>query len=197
MKGILMKTDMIQATVEGRKTQTRRVIKPQPDKAFGKYDIVGFSEVDGEYFPLIMYLNIETGQDEEYVVGDPKQVIKPRYQVGETVYIKEALRKNSSKYHEVSYLSDNSLLPVRWYWERDTLPAVFMPEWAARHFLLIEAVSGERLQEISEGDAQDEGVTYYDDNAVDVFMELWDSINPKHPWDSNDWVWRYQFRLVC
>ena len=71
MKGILFKPDMIKAIIEGRKTQTRRIIKPQP-----------------------RHPNIEVGLDHIDVIGQfvftDGSILKPRYLTGETVYIKEA-----------------------------------------------------------------------------------------------------------
>lgn len=84
----------------------------------------------------------------------------------------------------------------------------FMPRWAARTILEIENVRVERVQEISEADAEAEGTKlYYDDpNRVDRrkpkyregFHTLWDSINKKRGfgWDMNPWVWAIDFKVV-
>jgi hypothetical protein len=91
-------------------------------------------------------------------------------------------------------------------------PSIFMPRWASRITLRVVSVRPERLQAISEADAVEEGVdaitgktprvvcgTPIDMNvsAREMFATLWDSINgKKHPWDSNPWVWRIEFKRV-
>ena len=81
---------------------------------------------------------------------------------------------------------------------------LFMPEWAARYFIKILDIQAGRLQEITENDAIKEGVilkaaivtgtlvgepTYRDSYAL-----LWDSINPKQKWNTDPFVFRYEFK---
>jgi len=196
MKGILFKPDMIQAIVEGRKTQTRRVIKPQPLVAPSTPNHAAFLDVPNS-----------------------------RYRVGETVYIKEGLRRKrndpSMPCDYVTYLTDltgvsrmaidekyDQFGRASWRWERDTVNPMFMPEWAARHFIVIEGVKAERLQEITPEDCVAEGYPLgaipegRDEKQLLIsrqarigwYQILWDSINPKYPWESNPWVWVYTFR---
>jgi len=85
-------------------------------------------------------------------------------------------------------------------------PSIHMPRWASRIALEITNVRVERLQDISEEDAQAEGVpksiTQYGltidyENYREPFIELWDKINgKKHPWASNPWVWVVEFRKI-
>ena len=171
MKGILFKPEMIQAIVEGRKTVTRRVIKPQPIIA---QTYKGLTLKDLEY-----------------------DGFKPRYQIGETVYIKEAgAWDNKTKFR--AYKANMPDTQTKWQ------SPLLMPEWAARYFVLIKDVRAERLQEIAEQDAKAEGATpiyestptgYYFDFAgyIRGFHRLWDSINKDYPWESNPWVFRYEF----
>lgn len=203
MKGILFKPDMIKAIVEGRKTQTRRVIKPQPC----------FEAVACE--PKVL-LDILTEK-------------KSRYKVGETVYIKEAhcieCYKNDGievacyKYDEdPSFFSIAGLLfelcdidcgMAKWR------SPMFMPAWAARYFIKIIDVRAERLQEICGEDVNNEGVNYeniwgkyskpdwdsfidaQEDIAISAFAKLWNSINKQpYDWQSNPWVFAYKFQVV-
>lgn len=92
------------------------------------------------------------------------------------------------------------------------VPSIHMPRWASRITLEVTDVRVERLQEISEADAQaegverhfDEGVWYYGPfergtaSAVDAYRILWDAINAKrgHGWVTNPWVWVVSFRRV-
>ncbi len=97
-------------------------------------------------------------------------------------------------------------------------PSIFMPKEAARIFLKVTNVRVERLQDISENDAIDEGIDFfnhgYGGSPVGIwyrnykygtnncspkysFQTLWDSINAKkHPWESNPWVWVYEFERI-
>jgi hypothetical protein len=209
MKGIFFKSEFIPAIVEGRKTVTRRVIKPQPD-------IV----VDGK---AQLWASSIGRSAEIYFIRD----IKPRYQVGEAVYIKEAhyryghWNKNGftktgrqkwlfkADTTEVRYLENrpdvvyaNACKDKTGWFKRSPL---FMPQSAARHFIKFKAVRAERLQEITEEDALDEGIneigylTFPDGHKGLCFragfVKLWDSIN-KEKWESNPFVFRYEFEYL-
>ena len=95
--------------------------------------------------------------------------------------------------------------------DRKWRPSIFLPQWASRVTLAVTAVRVERLQEIDELDALNEGVQgravdgvldgkpgrYVVGSARDEFAELWDGINAaRAPWASNPWVWRVEFRVV-
>jgi len=222
MKGILFKPDMIQAIVDLRKTATRRLdglkeINREPER-WHLYP----AQICGK--PLVTF---SCGHD----FGASAQRLhfaRPRYQVGETVYIKEThyrygrwakngLTKTGKQrwrfkaFTDTIYYADNPPSGVKpnsyrqeaWY-KRSPL---FMPEWAARHFIKILAVRAERLQEISLKDIKAEGTiqkmplgyTYWAGGYQAVtgiraeFAHLWDSINPKYPWESNPWVFSYEF----
>ncbi len=81
-------------------------------------------------------------------------------------------------------------------------PSIHMPRWASRITLEIEAVRVERLQDISEEDARAEGCEESIDSSgdwismSDVYADLWTSINGAGSWDANPWVWVIQFRRV-
>ena len=90
-----------------------------------------------------------------------------------------------------------------------------MPRWASRITLEITNIRVERLQEISENDAFEEGIDDENDSfieaerylaggssiqggcpAIYAFIELWDSISKKYPWKSNPWVWIIEFKKI-
>ncbi len=85
---------------------------------------------------------------------------------------------------------------------------LFMPKWAARDFIQITDVRHERLQKITSYDLVAEGCpidvnrkeedkeVYDNELALMWYKNLWDSINPKYPWEDNPWVWRYEFKKV-
>lgn len=154
MKGILFKTDSHKAIREGRKTQTRRLLS-RTSESF-----------DCDLMP---------GHDKDSIVWlfrhkELSEVIaaKPRYQVGDVVYIKEALYRNPY-FDEAGYLLDQSAVMVngvigdmlKWRWQRDVLSGMFMPQEAARDFIKMADVRPQRLQEITEEDCIAEGVNGY------------------------------------
>ena len=225
MKGILMKPDMIQAAVEGRKSNTRRAeaglreINREPDNWIlydlhsekGTVSHTGKPNEKGQ-FVFWQAPGFHDAPDGSY------KYIKPRYHIGETVYIKEA--------YWVDYLFPDKPTPetryIHYRLGHDDTPntrtvsediarlglwqnPLFMPEWAARHFLKITDVRAERLQEITEEDAIAEGFRVSPGltsggsvglmSAVACFREPWNSINPKYPWESNPWLFPYTFQL--
>ena len=196
MKGILFKPEMIKAIVEKRKTVTRRVIKPQPTDCKDGYP-------DGYDCPpqtMIKYKGkwIDFGDCENDF---------PRYQVGETVYSKEQLLCNpiwgEASYRDSSpvFIYNEELIKSRhilkWHWKSDTLSSRCMPREAARYFITITDVRAERLQEISLEDCLAEGVNPYRMNrCLNGFRILWNSINKDYPWESNPFIFRYEFEYI-
>lgn len=216
MKGILFKPDMIPAIVDRRKTHTRRLedglkeINQEPDRWGVHRGKNGFIFVDVQQ-PDDLSLRV---------------FIKPRYHTGETVYIKEALYRhpylNEAGYlsDEAAVMVNQAIgVSLKWQWKRDSLSPLHCPREAARHFIKILAVRAERLQEITEEDVLAEGITVmrgtwqskkwnwktrrleltgeqYPYTGRYHFEVIWDSLNPKYPWESNPWVFPYEFELV-
>jgi hypothetical protein len=138
---------------------------------------------------------------------------KPRYRVGETVYVKEMWypAKYSDWEYGVKYKGSNDIHKLEknqpeWekYYDKPPLwkNKMFMPEWASRCKLEITGVGAERLQDISAEDAIKEGVSTNlreHDAVCDLrakFSNLIDRINGVGAWDSNHWCWVYEFRRV-
>ena len=190
MKGIMFKQDMVKAIMEGRKTVTRRIMKPPP--------------------PIGYHSPFSIGK--VWVFSKPSQadkpfIIKPRYRVGEVVYVKEAWAINErgqillkSEHDSLIKLLELPDIGIKWN------SPLFLKAEYARTFLEIKGVRPERLQEITSGDAENEGayqippypfVGIRDGTAmIGAFSRYWDSINPQHPWADNGWVWREEFKLV-
>lgn len=200
---------MITAIQEDKKTQTRRVIKElkEPDKWHGiLWKAMGLPNVTGAF----VFDNRE----------GKKVNIKPRYHVGQVLYVKEAWCIDKMFDHlKPIQIPDHD--NVRRYFRNDPLlrygyggrwrSPLFMPAWAARYFLRITDVRAERLQSITEEDAIAEGVNFntygikrgygldadkWATAARDAYAELWDSINKKMTWSMNLWVWVYKLELV-
>ncbi len=207
MKGILFKTDMIQAIIDGRKTVTRRLgrlkeINKEPDK----WRVISHIQADGTWLFF-------TSLDRETASAEEERFIKPRYRVGEIIYIKEAWATENKHNHlppreiprtaRIFYLLNEPYDPFTIGRKRSPM---FMMEWMARLFTKINNVRPRRLQEITEEDALKEVIllkaAVCSDNQIseptyrDSYIMLWDSINPKHPFSLNEWVFRIGFKLV-
>jgi hypothetical protein len=126
MKSILFKPEMIQAILDRRKTQTRRVIKPQPSENQGTI-LKGDVEFLGDYS------------------GDRPIIFKPKYKVGDIVYVKETCTvrapiSSDQDWESYGYKADGYELHRDEKWK----PPLYMPERAARIFLEITDVRVER-----------------------------------------------------
>lgn len=179
-KQILFNTEMVQAILEGRKTVTRRVIKPQP--------IAGIRK------SVFVPSGIEDGHGRE---------IKLLYKVGDILYVRETF--NNTETDTVLYAADKDFIDFYLFMESEIKwkPSIHMPKEAARIFLKVTDVRVERLQDITEEQAEKEGVKAYGQNncsgtsARIAFAELWDSISEtKFEWRANPWVWVIEFERV-
>lgn len=201
---ILFSAEMIRAILEGRKTQTRRVIK----QAIGKPDHVDNGIA---YFVTDHQCGVESWQSEQTLAC-------PYGQPGDRLWMRETFRLRADQDHKPPsqdwwksgawYQADGNCEPSGCGGGSGKLrPSIHMPRWASRITLEITDVGVQRLQEISESDAMGEGAgataplhEEWDgdpDQYRKRFRELWDSINAKRcPWDSNCWVWCISFKRV-
>jgi hypothetical protein len=207
---ILFSSEMVRAILDGRKTQTRRVVNPQPDMVTRKGEPVAFKSIER--------INPETREFEilTHVPGEPnkkycRQIKCPFGQVGDRLWVRETWADTT--YFDpndggfVYKATDPNWADMEgWKWK----PSIHMPREASRLTLEITGVRVERLNNISEGDAIAEGIESigrgcwkdyrHQNNApwctsVYSFKSLWDSINSKkHPWANNDWVWVIEFK---
>lgn len=226
--GILFKPDMIKAILEGRKTMTRRVLTKnnstcgslltgdgQGWHSFDFNDVV----VDGKQGNR-WYLKVAVPEN------DTRHRIFSKHAIGDLLYIKEGFKPKQFagvrldgydyKQDHIEWLTKNGqkytpdsgceMQVGKGYIEHWKSP-LFMPKTAARIWLEITEIRVERLQEITEQDAQLEGaiccvknyhvVKQYDDvfpSARQHFHELWQSINGKESWKTNPWVWVISFK---
>ena len=186
MKPIIFSTPMVQAILDGRKTQTRRLIK---DKDItNNFDI----DIDGSVYA---YINPETGDS-----YPPTAIAK--YQVGDILWVRETWSKdeNGEYVYRTNYgtTEDDSFPPSMFKWK----PSIHMPREAARIFLKVTNVRVERLQDITEEDAIKEGAKAYGPNncsgtsARIAFAEIWDKTATEHEWRTNPWVWVIEFEKI-
>ncbi len=174
MKPILFNTDMVRAILDGRKSVTRRAVKPQPPegvKALYQDSRPGYWRSLGE---------------------DVWVEIRAPYQTSETLYVREAFAKMPYGY---VYRADGDE-PEGWDCDDRWRPSIHMPKEAARLFLRVTNVRVERLQRITLADAYAEGV-----EIPTRFYELWDSTIkkadlPRYGWETNPWVWVIEFERI-
>jgi hypothetical protein len=196
---ILFSTPMVQAILEGRKTQTRRVIKPQPAVGEARYDGTSDLDMDGKLYHFLEH--IEQGQPLEryYNLGQC-----PYGQPGDMLWVRETWALLSDEPLPTQYLykaSDKPTPGTRWK------PSIHMPKEACRLFLRITNVRVERLQKISRQDAAAEGVCI--ENPLqrfpgyqthrwpeENFQKLWESISGEQSWLDNPWVWVVEFEKL-
>jgi hypothetical protein len=189
MKPIIFSTPMVQAILDGKKTQTRRVVKingcpitsPKESLELTKEGLIyySFCSMSGYYKPLC--------------------------QPGDILWVRETWSKdeNGEYVYRANYgtTEDDSFPPSMFKWK----PSIHMPREAARIFLRVTDVRVERLQDITDEDAMAEGVKAYGPNncsgtsARIAFAQLWDSLNEKrgYEWRVNPWVWVIEFEGIC
>jgi len=195
---ILMSTDNVKAILEGRKTQTRRVIKIPK---YGRIKV-------GTTYLLPNNTNPTGGVSicfDQSGLADWKVLPCPYGQVGDRLWVRETWCgcKTIPPSQPIHYkATDNKGCDDVWR------PSIFMPRWASRITLEITEIRVERLQEITEEDAITEGCTIMVGTTAGgnmglasaryAFMKLWDSLNAKqgYPWESNCWVWVITFKPV-
>lgn len=214
-KPILFNTEMVQAIKEGRKTQTRRIIKPQP-----VWDGISC-------FHISKYGCWEEGRNDRIFSAEDNWPIN----TGDILWVRETwqhvfnLDDNDQAIEGTGryiYFADNTM-PFDYWVDTDTgehkdqmpwRPSIHMPKEAARIFLRVKDVRIERLQDMTEEQAEKEGCSagYWnitcgpfgnDDDpdewtAIEHFQKVWDStIKPAdrewYGWDANPWVWVIEF----
>jgi len=216
---------MVRSILDDSKTQTRRVITPQPYLK----DIVSLGPSPvwawdrGKMHVEHQSVNPDTAMKKfmpQYcpygMSGDMLWVRESHYMFG--LWMKNGVSKTGAQKwrfvpieQKVRYIEN---LPdilgerpnVGWY----KRPSIFMPKWASRITLRIKDVHVERAQDISNEDAIEEGCggclypcerckpTHYEPDAVKEFGGLWDKINAKRGfgWNTNPWVWKIKFEVV-
>lgn len=171
IKPILFNTEMVRAILDGRKTCTRRLVKPQPD---GKHTFpLGFVTDSTEKKEVGCF---GFGIDE---CGGSIKYIKPPYQPGDTMYVRETWMDYAGL---TMYKADcdiyrlDSLNFAGFGWK----PSIHMPKEAARIWLKVTDVRVERLQDITPKGAESEGVgnLFYDDIGYGE-KKLWNRSRPR------------------
>ena len=189
MKPIIFSTPMVQAILDGKKTQTRRVIKIDDTPENWKISIAGTSIVRAEPYDVKL---------PRYAAGDILWV-RETWSIHECVKCQAGIPALGGECKcEYVYRTNYGATDFRWK------PSIHMPKEAARIFLKVTDVRVERLQDITEEDAIAEGMskTLVDGvvfiSAKGNFHVFWDSLNIKrgYGWDTNPWVWVIEFERI-
>lgn len=220
---ILFSGAMVRALLAGTKTQTRRIIKPQPYQDEKGYLWWMWSKYSGS-------ASINKGD-----VGDAWFDHCPYGKIGDHLWSRETTNRRpminlltgeplDEKYDGGAYSADGEdiLNPdgfdIGWWYSRNVCPAIHMPRWASRLLLEITEVRVQRLQDISEEDAIAEGIrelplqekspgswwcadplgnqSLHCRTPRAAYARLWESINGPGSWESNPLVWAISFRRI-
>jgi len=203
---ILFSAPMVRAILEGRKTMTRRVVKPVPSDVWGHGVITDTRSTKFGKFCVHMRGEFCGDVHVECPYGTPGDRLWVRETFGYPEQNHEngiVYRATDSSWDDASTKNTKTII-----WK----PSIFMPRRESRITLDVTAVRVERLQEITEEDAiaegveiiPDAGVCYKDytgrcvckECAVYSFWSLWEKINGRESLDANPWVWVVGFKRV-
>ncbi|WP_278380957.1 hypothetical protein [Chryseobacterium arthrosphaerae] len=201
---VLFSTEMVQAILGNKKNQTRRTqglenINKNPEEW-----ILDGLRIDNKF------IFHKKDKSVEYFLA-------PKFLVGDLLWVRETFcgiiqKDESVKYHYKASVSSQFYEAVKLFWK----PSIHMPKKASRIFLEVINVKVERLQAISEEDAIAEGCSLYGlfgeykgslhpvgdgryrsyKLASSAFKNVWESINGEQSWQSNPWVWVYEFKKI-
>jgi len=214
---ILFSGAMVRALLDGSKTQTRRIVKPQPRE-------------DRAHNHVKEHESIFTWWAGNLTLGVQHEARCPYGQPGDRLWVRETWRgvvqinpPGQPVEHGVArYVPDRehcrrveysaTQAPDSEPWR----PSIHMPRWASRILLEIVSVRVERLQDISEADCWAEGIEAVDgalddlaiihlakrmgrsfEDGAPTYAALWESINGTGSWDANPWVWVVEFKRVA
>lgn len=187
-RSIIFSTEMVKAILDNKKTQTRRVIKPQPHMLHG---VLRWSR--GEYDINWKHLN-------KSLIGS----ICPYGRAGDRLWVRETcdyIFGSEGDYilykandDDLKHFRELRKAGIKVTWK----PSIHMPRWASRITLEITEVRAERLQEITNSDIKKEGFypfPSWPEQMIDVY---WDKLYAKrgYHWESNPWVWVISFKRV-
>jgi len=199
-RGMIFNAEMVRAILDGRKTQTRRLLK----------DATGPSlSVDiAEDSPGVAELSWLYGDGPGHEVTERIKLIHCPYgKPGDRIWVRETFGDCGVRLVYRADTDDGAKCKVkRW------TPSIHMPRWASRILLEITDVRVERLNDISEEDARAEGIVdggclncgepepcgcvNPEPDATDAFAYLWQSIYGQENWNANPWVWVIEFKRI-
>ncbi|PEI02675.1 hypothetical protein CRM79_05270 [Pantoea agglomerans] len=219
---IIFNADMVRAVLDGRKTQTRRIIQsPAKNMQANGQKVIDYREPgDKWYGEHVFSMRNHSGTWCDYT---KEQFLAkcPFGAVGDRLWVREAWQAIHDSPDEHGNVDERTWMPSILkkpdsYWhpvygaswgseDRETRgfpwrPSLHMPRWASRITLEITGVRVERLNDISEDDAKAEGAPteccVTGDKHFLGFRSLWRSIYGADSWQANPWVWVIEFKRV-
>ncbi|MEF3110375.1 hypothetical protein QFI91_14930 [Raoultella sp. WB_B2P2-3] len=218
-RGMIFNGEMVRALLGGLKTQTRRIMKVQPESSEFGLRYISESSLTKE---LGMYFWSQSDACGVKARSEPFSC--PYGKPGDRIWVREAFRVHSratdvatlvykasarnswtKQTHRVPVsVCNKPATPEKW------TPSLHMPRWASRILLEITDVRVERLNTISESDAIAEGPERYNDDGIIYFgpygrgdcrpevayRDLWLSIYGAESWQANPWVWVIEFKRI-
>jgi len=203
---IIFNADMVRAVLDGRKTQTRRIMKVQPESNQLSLLCITASTDRSDTGKYHWAESNATGNHARSklfacpygAVGDRLWVRETWAEAGGSAPELQLYRANYPAHVPSKYENVPPPESIRWR------PSIHMPRWASRITLEITGVRVERLQNISQEDAKAEGCWYgrgggepdFAVSPADHFPTLWASIYGEESWQANPWVWVIEFKRV-
>ncbi|HDZ9786423.1 TPA: hypothetical protein RU390_003296 [Klebsiella variicola subsp. variicola] len=207
-RGMIFNADMVRAILDGRKTQTRRIMAPQPA-----------DDIERGIFPNPEAIGWKSSLRHKH--GSTTAHFCPYGKPGDRIWVRETFQGPLFDYDLMdSYCKDPTPfekpefcvykadgVPAPEFYDADDelhccwRPSIHMPRWASRILLEITGVRVERLQSITLGDiCKEVGCGLYDFRPAtygfQVWEELWKSIYGAESWNTNPWVWVIEFKRV-
>jgi hypothetical protein len=197
---IIFSGGMVRAILAGRKTMTRRMLKPQPEpfaRPDGSLAEVAAIQLEGEPCPRIALGRVLTRQKVRFAVGDRlwvREAFAVHRCAENRIYARGDMHPWGSPIYRATFsggLSPECEGFTKWR------PSIHMPRWASRITLAVTAVKIERLHEITVAEAISEGAlesglpyvgAMTSDMARVAFSLLWDSLHGKRSWEEDPWV---------
>ncbi|GGX33342.1 hypothetical protein GCM10007242_45630 [Pigmentiphaga litoralis] len=221
-RSILFSGPMVRALLAGIKTQTRRVVKPQPTGFVSGPDVTTAHGLPAPRMPIA-----DTADPPGQIIACPYGEPGDRLRVRETffAYGRWETRHNETKHRDEWRFVDMTIACGRAYhyaadgadlalstrqggaagWHKRS--ALFMPRAASRIVLDVVSVRVERLNDCSEQDAMAEGIGLDAEGigmraaadgeeapAISAYRSVWESINGTGSWSANPWVWVVEFK---
>lgn len=196
---ILFSGPMVRAILDGSKTQTRRVVKPQPPSSAPSRIACDW------YEPIVVRRGMHEPGDSVFGFANDEDGWRCPYGApGDRLWCRETFGivprppSDSSRCRigpdgkGITWRADWNGNPSGFKWK----PSIHMPRWASRITLEVTGVRVERLNEINAVEAMCEGIPERHLGPIDAFAELWESINGAGSWDENPWVWVVEFKRL-
>jgi hypothetical protein len=208
------------ATVEGTKTETRRVVTRGTSTCEVRFEWLDFDDAvpDPAAWGAKGHGCLKTlaGNHPEEFLRDCRHRVYPRWFPGDLLYVRQAWavrdRWNDTKPTDIEqpatvwYRADGEPRGLEWSMKGRWRPSIHMPKWATRTWLRVESVHCERLRDMTGIDVHNEGLScpVHDFCTPDCpdfareWVRQWDALNAKRGfgWDANCWVWVLRYSLT-